>query len=155
MKKLSLDFFPLKNFKQCQLCGAQKSDICEFIMWWECDEKDNVVPDDILITCKGKNCRKVIDDHERLYVEIPWSRGGPGKFILLCGECVYRNGTSCTHPSLKANGGNGLRVEFARLPTVRVCTSHGVSCFPLFPSPINKCDGLTGQEKLLSDVIES
>lgn len=169
MKSLSDHALPLTVFKRCQLCGFEKYDICEFTMWWECREDDSIDPEKILVTCRGKECEKTINDHERLYKEIPWGRGGPGKFMLLCGNCMNREGTRCTHPNLKANGGSGLRVTYSALPKVMVCLhlqgpipgvdeqaeNTGSRCFPLFPDPATKCEGLIEREKLVPDVMES
>jgi hypothetical protein len=126
-------------------------------MWWECREDDSIDPEKILVTCRSKACEKVINDHERLYREIPWGRGGPGKFMLLCGNCMNREGTQCTHPNLKANGGNGLKVTYSALPKVMVCFHEytGLGCTPLFPDPANRCEGLIEREKLVPDIMNS
>ena len=116
---------PLDTFKRCQLCGYTNNDICEFRMWQECDENDIPEENNVFILCKGK-CRKALNDHPRLYVEVPWSMGGPGKFMLTCGDCLHRLGPFCTNLDLKDNGGEGLQVNFA-LPMsgLHICYSDG------------------------------
>jgi hypothetical protein len=157
MKKLSDDALPLTTFKRCQLCGSEKSDIVEFTMWWECDENDEIDPEKILVTCRSEACGKTIDDHERLYREISWGRGGPGKFMLLCGNCINREGTRCTHPNLRANGGNGLKVTLSNLPKAIVCFHENskLGCVPMFPDPATRCEGLIEREKMIPDVMDS
>ena len=113
--------FPLDTFKRCQLCGYESSDICEFRMWNECDDNDKPEANNILVLCRF-DCAEYMDQHPRLYLEVPWSNGGPGKFMLLCGNCQFRQGVMCTHSDLKANGGEGLEVKYdGRLPNVTIC----------------------------------
>jgi hypothetical protein len=147
MRKLTDDVkYPLDTFKRCQLCGFSKNDICEFIMWWECDESDKFDENsDILITCKSKSCQKIIDKHERLYQEVTWSRGGPGKFMIFCGDCANRSGSKCIHPKLKANGGDGLKVMFnIAFKGMILCSKD--KCFQ-FPHPATECEGLVKREQ--------
>ena len=105
--------YSLSTFNRCQLCGHESVDICEFQFWKECDEEDKPEPYSILVTCTKTECDKVIGDHERLYIRLPWSGGQPGHFSLLCGDCPRRHGTHCTHPNLKINGGEGLDLAMA------------------------------------------
>lgn len=137
------------TFCRCQLCGftnhdGSRPDICEFRMWWEADDEDHVTEDcPVLITCKGPQCKKVIDDHPRLYQEVPWSRGGPGRFMLLCGNCKFRQGTRCTHPNLRGNGGPGLEVQFSTLfgGSLHVCFADGTGMGPEAFTPATSCEG--------------
>lgn len=132
--------FALGNtFLQCQLCGIRHDDICHFYLWYECDENEKQETDKILITCRGDKCREIIDQHERLYYMPSWSRGAPGGFILTCGGCEYREGGKCTHPNLKANGGDGLLVHMADLPVIHV-NRHGAPNFFIGP-PVASCEG--------------
>jgi hypothetical protein len=114
-------------------------------MWLECNEED-VIEDleSILILCRGKECREVLDNHPRLYVEVPWSNGGPGKFMLLCGDCEFRSGTACTHTKLKINGGDGLEVGFVwPLGGAMICCTDGSSFTfgPVANRCANGCEG--------------
>lgn len=81
-----------------------------------------------------------MEKHPRLYREVPWGQGGPGRFILLCGGCPFRKDWNCTHPNLKANGGNGLEVRMSNLPKVHVCFSNGTGG-QVFPNPATYCAG--------------
>jgi hypothetical protein len=133
--------FPLETFRRCQLCGHASQDIVEFTMWRECDDKDEPEPGSIIILCKGTACMKALNDHPRLYVEVPWGRGGPGQFMLLCGDCPSRKGSSCQHPNLKANGGQGLEVKMHHGMAVQVCFSDGTGTRHGWPSPAVWCVG--------------
>jgi hypothetical protein len=103
----------------------------------------------VLILCKQQPCRDVIDHHARLYREVPWGQGAPGHLMLLCGPCAFRDGTHCTHPDLKANGGTGLTLyKSSFLSNVVVCRHDetredgGLRCdHEGFPAPFCKCDG--------------
>lgn len=140
----------LETFNRCQLCGYESTDICAFRFWYECDEEDKVEPYNVLVICRhNKECTQTITDHPRLYREVPWSAGNPGHFSLLCGECPSRDGTHCTHPNLKANGGEGLDLTIANNPINRaiVCYHNddsedgGLHCVKRTP-PYIGCAGL-------------
>lgn len=117
---------PPSSFAACQLCGHASDDICAFRMWQRCDDADEPI-DDFIIVCNQQACQQRIEDDAMLFIEVPWSRGGPGKFMLLCGDCPHRKGWSCQHPNLTANGGNGLEVQFSGLPILNmmICGSDG------------------------------
>jgi len=153
--------FPLDRFRRCQLCGYTGDQITDFQMWWECDEQDKPEPYSILVTCRSKQCGAVIDQHPRGYRAIPWGQGKPGHLILLCGKCRYRNGSHCTHPDLKVNGGAGLQLHQGGLPKVTVCyhsdpssdpngsesQDGGLRCdFNGFPNPFFECEGFEATE---------
>lgn len=106
MDRLSKHRKEASSFLQCQLCGKGFDDICELRMWQECDDQDNPEAGNYLVV--GKCCRYKIREHPRMYREVPWGKGEPGAFILLCGNCPFRAGFKCTHPHLKTNGGQGL-----------------------------------------------
>jgi hypothetical protein len=114
-------------------------------MWVECDDNDNPELTKVLIVCKDKNspCNKKIGLHPRLYIEQPWGRGLPGQFMLLCGSCPYRKGFTCTHPKLKANGGEGLEAKIANHPyRIHFCGPMGCRTeHDLFPTPMVECEG--------------
>lgn len=138
-----------ETFQGCQLCGHKLAydDICAYRMWQRCDNKDNPV-EDYLITCNNDACFKRIDDDPLLFIEVPWSRGGPGRFMLLCGDCPNRKDWSCLHPNLKSNGGEGLLVNFAQtfLTGIRICMSNGKSVRGQLP-PANRCEGHPDKDK--------
>ena len=133
--------YPLEGFKRCQLCGFEHDDIVKFRMWTECDAKDKPERGNIVILCRRKPCQKILNDHPRLYEEVPWGEGDPGHFMLLCGDCVYRDGLSCTHEDLKENGGDGLMITLGGVRGI-VCSrgSGGRGCRPM-PRPATKCAG--------------
>lgn len=143
---------PLGNdtFKRCQLCGHESDDICEFRFWRECDENDEPEPYNILITCRKQECFRQIEEHKRLYIEMVWGTGQPGHLSLLCGDCSHRKGTRCTHPDLKANGGEGLELAMSGDPVNNafICyhnpddeTGFGMTCRQPIP-PFIRCAGL-------------
>jgi len=132
---------PPETFLRCQLCGKTHDDICMLVMWRECDEHDQ--PEDRwLITCSNGECRKRIQKHPRLYIMVPWAAGGPGRFQLLCGNCPHREGWECKHPSLKANGGEGLEVKFSNpLGTGWICGDDGCRRIEDIMGPATSCEG--------------
>lgn len=130
------------EFLKCQFCGEENQDICHFIMWQTCDEKDVPIQDRMFITCKGDECQKKINNDPRLFIEVPWGAGGPGKFMLLCGNCEHRKEFSCSHPNLKANGGAGLLVKFTPtiLSSISIHFTDG-SCSRGGHPPATFCEG--------------
>lgn len=147
MDRLTDKALPPNVFTQCQLCGytGKYSDICEFKMYFECDDDDKIIDrNKVLIACKQEACQKVIGDHPRLYQEAPWGAAAPGAFMLLCSDCPSRANFQCLHPNLKKNGGAGLEVKMAaNQPIVRVCFSNGTSRERGFPTPMIECEGNT------------
>lgn len=125
MDKLSDCAGPIETFKRCQLCAYESDDICEFWQWIECNDTDEPT-DKILITCRRSRCMKEISDHPRLYIQMEWGKGKPGQFMLLCGDCKFRNDSSCTHPDLKSNGGQGLEIRFQSVMPFIACTKDGM-----------------------------
>lgn len=118
---------PADTFAFCQLCGRTFSDICDVDLWQECDDVDQPTGPYLLLG-RGCGCKKdILQPHPRLYRHVPWGRGGPGRFTLLCGSCPYRAGFECTHPNLAANGGSGLLVHFSRIFSGRVCFTDGTA----------------------------
>ncbi len=126
MNRLTEEARPLDTFHMCQLCGHTSSDICEFRMHYECDDQDRPEKDKIIVACRRPQCWEKIEKHPRLYVEVAWGRGEPGHFIFTCGSCKFREGARCTHPNLKANGGEGLQVIVNPI-LGRLCMVNGSS----------------------------
>lgn len=140
--------FPLDTFKRCQLCGYTSTydDICEFRMWTECDDNDIPEAGNVLILCT-KECKQILDKHPRLYVEVPWGAGGPGMFMLLCGDCKFRDKSSCKNSELKSNGGVGLEIKFARpLPLVHLSFADGKGGWLGNRLPASTCVGYEKKE---------
>jgi hypothetical protein len=94
----------------CHVCGGSER-LHSLLLWREHDARDKPIPGTggLVVVCDSKACEKVIEDHPRLYVQD--RLGAPGHFPELCGDCRYRKGWDCTHPDLKANGGQGLSVQ--------------------------------------------
>jgi len=115
----------LRTFSHCQLCNHTGADFGHYKMWQEHFPGDKDTPSErVLLVCREPGCQTILDDNDFLYSEVPWSRGGPGRFMLICGNCTHRVGAACTHPDLLANGGKkGLYVTFQRIldPSTRVC----------------------------------
>lgn len=146
MDRLSLRVLqPLFTFHQCQLCGFASDDICEFHLWQECDEQDHLEPGNVLMVCRKGSCRKIINDHPRLYQQVEWGAGDPGHFIFTCEACSFRENGNCKHPDLKANGGSGLTVHFdspfGRSTTVCTTDAQGDNHCQQIPMQAKSCDG--------------
>ena len=122
----------------CAFCGLSGGDICDYRMWQKTDAQDKPI-NDYMIACRGDACADKIDKDPALFIEVPWGAGGPGRFMLLCGDCPHRSGFACKHPALKTNGGTGLEVRFSSwLPGVIVCGSKGCQ---IIPKPATSCVG--------------
>lgn len=147
MERLTKTGFPVSTstFCFCQICGKGAiTDICHYTMWQEMDDKDVPEPGNFIVVCKDPACNKVLDDHPRGYQEVPWSLGGPGAFMLTCGDCEYRQGFSCTNPGLTANGGSGLEVHFRNMimDNAMICFNDGRGCRkPFGDRPVISCVG--------------
>jgi hypothetical protein len=120
-------------------------------MWNECDDHDKPEPNNVLVLCSerkaGLRCNRMLDKHPRLYIEVPWGAGGPGIFMLLCGDCKFRDNTKCTNPNLRANGGHGLEVKFSNpLPIVHVSMRDGSGGYIGGPQPASTCEGKEKKE---------
>ena len=93
----------------CNVCGEPSG---EFKLYREGDERDRPIPGDaarVYIAVDHAECLKKLEQHPRLYTD---ERGVPGALPLLFGPCTRRRGTTCTSPKLKANGGDGLKINF-------------------------------------------
>jgi len=118
-------------------------------MWNECDDNDKPEPNNVIVLCNKKHseCSKILDAHPRLYIEVPWGAGGPGIFMLLCGDCKFRDNTKCTNPNLKTNGGHGLEVKFHRpLAVIHVCMRDGSGGYMGGLQPASTCEGKEKRE---------
>jgi len=91
----------------CVVCGSSPRGL--LTAYRECNERD--LPergaDRVVFLCRSEKCYRVLNAHPRLYNQVT---GDPGHFPALCGTCTFREGRSCTHPDLKANGGEGLKI---------------------------------------------
>jgi len=136
-KKLLEDFASnrvLATFHLCKICGITLSDICQYRMW------KNLRTKDYLIVCRNSKCLNWIDNHSDTFKEVEWSRGGPGRFILVCGSCPFRENFDCKHPDLTSNGGTGLEVKFdTSLPSINI--NFGTHCKTISNRPAISCIG--------------
>ena len=151
MDRLSEHRKETSSFLQCQLCGKEYSDITSLRMWQECNDSDNPEPGNFLVV--GHCCKPKILEHPRAYLEIPWGKGEPGAFILLCGDCPFRAGFKCTHPHLKANGGGGLLLNTTNpmgFGPVHVNYGGGRGAFVDF-SAYSMCEGHPTQKPVKLD----
>jgi hypothetical protein len=140
--------YPIDGFRRCQLCGHEAKDATEFRMWYECDEQDKAETDKVVVLCRQDACNKVMQDHPRLYRPVPWGAGAPGHLFFLCGACKHRKGTTCSHPGLKANGGEGLLITISGLfaGSMHVCgyddeTEEVTNMTHAMPRPATECAG--------------
>jgi hypothetical protein len=114
-------------------------------MWQECDDQDKPEKK-YIIACrrmkkekKKESCEKVITDHDRLYVQVPWAGDQPGILMLQCENCTKRREFNCTDPRTKKNGGEGLLITGSKpFGDAIMCTGKG--CIQL-PPVFNKCEG--------------
>jgi hypothetical protein len=63
--------------------------------------------------------------------------------MLVCGDCPYRDGVTCKHPDLKANGGPGLEVKIGTFPAmdIHVSFTDGSGGWLRSNKPITRCMG--------------
>lgn len=107
----------------CSVCGQPSS---KLQFWRECDERDRPIDRGIFLGGDHRDCRRTLDQHPRLYVH---ETGDPGFFPRLCGDCKFRHlddiEGGCTHPDLKMNGGQGLRVDLTDPMRGVICALGG------------------------------
>jgi hypothetical protein len=137
-------------FSVCNLCGhGLREDLgdqgpLQWAVYREHDEHDQPIAGDgalVFLALQHTECFKRLERHPRLYLE---ERGDPGHFPRLCGPCNWRQGTRCTHPNLKANGGPGLRVSVDTFDSIFIC-SRGSNRRP-HVRHANRCEGFVPNE---------
>lgn len=111
--KLSADLPYERSLHVCQSCGVAALDVVEDDLdrWYEHDEHDRQTTT-IVVLCRRCSDR-IIKPHPRLYSPIWPFTPIPGA-VPLCIGCRYRDGTRCTHPNAKANGGAGVLMTVAQ-----------------------------------------
>jgi hypothetical protein len=55
----------------------------------------------------------MVSPHPRLYIQHELYQPCPGS-MPTCADCAFRHKLRCTHPDLKANGGQGLTLDMPR-----------------------------------------
>lgn len=104
----------LDALAQCNICGRPSAAGMDVMR--ECDERDKPVAGLLALVFIGRgdehaSCRKVVEDHPRLYEA---ERPEPGHMPAICTECVHRFGLVCTSPKARANGGTGISISLER-----------------------------------------
>lgn len=117
----------------CQKCAA-KDDVR---LWQEHDDNDQPEPIAIALC---RQCEKCINPHPRLYARIDAGQPFPGA-MPTCDTCAHRAGLVCKSPLLKANGGPGLPLSYAR-PSEAFACNRGKGCqrMKIYHGPV-ECKG--------------
>ena len=124
--KLSVQLTGPRDPRRCQSCGCEGSlepetevyqgkgkpcvlpkTLPTLVAWCECDGNDQPTRT-IVVLCRSCG-DKLIEKHPRLYAAQPYWMPLPG-IMGLCLDCRHRDGTACTSPQAKFNGGEGLEV---------------------------------------------
>jgi hypothetical protein len=103
-RALSTELTGPKTFGVCQACGGPNAN-----PWQEHNDADGPTMT-IVFLCK-ECADRIIDPHPRLYRPIAAGEPFPAA-MPTCERCVNRDGVVCRHPDLKANGGDGLGMDF-------------------------------------------
>lgn len=149
--KLSWDLRETRDLDHCQACNklgeidCMKSDgklgesPLSLDRWLEHDDSDRSTAI-VVVLCSGCS-KKLIEPHPRLYRMLTLWEPHPG-CMALCRKCEYREGVGCTHPSLKANGGEGLALTVPA-PGHAIFCARGKGCHPItiFTGPVEDCSG--------------
>ena len=91
--------------------------------WIECDAWDRKTST-VVVLCP--DCSDAfIEPHPRLYHPLSSDAPHPG-CMSICVDCVHRDGTRCTNPRAKANGGPGVMLHFDSKPSTYIaCGTQG------------------------------
>lgn len=147
--RLSTTLAGEKHPFKCQNCGrggawdvsisaGSPDPPCDVIRWQEHDDHDQC--ENVIVVLCGK-CSKMIKPHPRLYRRLQAWEPFPGSNTI-CVSCRFRDGTSCTHPDLKANGGNGLELTFPKPHGAFVCRRGGKGGYMLmYQGDVKDCAG--------------
>ncbi len=93
----------------CQSCGNQDRALLQ--LWIEHDDFDK--PTSTLV-CLCLSCSgRIVEPHPRLYDTAPRNAPLPGA-MALCTACRHRDGLTCKHPDLGANGGPGISIRYSQ-----------------------------------------
>lgn len=90
---------------RCARCQADH----DLARWQEHDDRDG--RENIVIVLCETCSAAIIEKHPRLYRRLHAWEPFPGS-MPPCVACTHRDGTRCTHPDLKANGGPGLVLTY-------------------------------------------
>ena len=154
--RLSEDLTGPKHPNRCQKCGRDRDALNEagemLVAWQECAQDGRDTPEDIyLLLCThcnkegttktGRRQRGIVARHKRFYHQLANNAPTPG-VMHLCVNCAWRDGTHCSHPDKKPNGGEGLLVEFPT-PTTQhfTCSPRSMGGYYHFYKPATRCAG--------------
>lgn len=96
-----------KRPDRCQSCGAS----WDLDRWREHNMAD--LPEPIVVVMCLECSDAAVEAHPRLYEPLHRNQPWPG-CMNICVDCRHREGVSCRHPDLMANGGPGLAIETPR-----------------------------------------
>jgi hypothetical protein len=105
----------------CQSCGVSDQAVT-LEVWREHDDRDR--PEQVYLVLCPDCSRRLIEPHPRLYSRLRQHEPSPG-VMPTCGDCRYRQGVRCSHPCLKANGGDGLLLRFPEPTTAHLYYGGG------------------------------
>lgn len=138
--RLSESLTAPRHPRVCQSCGQHFASVDEPGLrgWVEHDENDKPEPI-VVMLCKECSDR-LIEPHPRLYRALERWEPFPGA-IEVCVDCQLRDGTRCTSPAAKANGGAGVALRFPRPDSAFVCRRGGRGgLVHIFKGPVANCD---------------
>jgi hypothetical protein len=138
--KLSEDLPGERHPSICQACAASLYGSARQV-WIECDESDT--PTDTVVVLCQKCAGRIIEPHPRLYSQMAEHAPHPGTMPHLCHDCAHRRGLKCAHPSLKANGGEGLLIHHPAPFTAHItCSPRSKSgWYKVYSGPATGCAG--------------
>jgi ferredoxin len=132
--------------RACQSCGTPWDAENPLARWLEHDERDELprAPERPRVVVLCRRCSdRLIDPHPRLYKLLDNGAAFPG-CMSVCLTCEHRvDGTSCTHPGAKLNGGEGLSYRWKSEPIyAHVYYGGGRGEFMAsYPGPVTQCSG--------------
>lgn len=150
--RLSQDLPGIRDLDHCQACDMLGEIDClksdgklgpshlSLERWVEYDDHDNATAVALLLCRKCGD--KLIISHPRAYRQLSLWEPHPG-CMSICRKCDYREGVGCTHPDLKARGGDGLPLTLPTPGHAIFCT-RGKGCHPsiMYSGPVSDCAGL-------------
>lgn len=105
--------------RRCQACNAV-NEVWILERWQEHD--DNDLPEPVIVVLCQTCSKWLIEPHPRLYRQLQRNEPFPG-VLDLCVGCRHRDGTRCTSPDLKVNGGEGVAILIKKPDTFHVRAS--------------------------------
>jgi hypothetical protein len=131
-----------KHPQKCQLCGhfdpleGIKVGRSALARWQEHDHHDR--PEHRLIVLCEICSKRVIKPHPRLYERLMPAAPWPG-CMAICVDCKLRDGTRCTSPDAKWNGGAGVMLTIEKPLTGMIDGTKYSGPMVLWTSPASAC----------------